>query len=82
MKIGDIVFAPSKTSTMWPGRILDINLMATVKFYRIKEYRKVAASVLLPFNEINISLFKEKNKSKSFSAAVKAAENDLRKQGM
>lgn len=73
MKTGDIVFAPFR-DTMWPGRIQKIDQLAHVKFYKIKEQLKIPQDSLIQFTPLNISLFLTKNKSKTFTAAIKIAE--------
>lgn len=78
MKKEDIVFAPHN-STMWPGRITSIAVMADIKYYRLKQTLKVPPNKLLPFSSAYVNLFKSQNSDKLFRTAIKTAEAELKK---
>jgi len=53
---GDVVFAPYR-GCMWPSKILKINVMAEIKFFRVKENEKIPLGKLEIFNEASIAKY-------------------------
>jgi hypothetical protein len=49
INVGDLVFAPFK-ETMWPGKLLKINIVGEVKLYTESEHVFIPIRNLVPFN--------------------------------
>lgn len=75
-EVGGVVFAPFKEE-IWPGRILKIDIMAEIKFFKIKGSFKVPSATLQPFNEENIKKLTDKVDNKLLKTAIKMAEKAI-----
>lgn len=73
IRVGDIVFAPYKEQ-MWPSKVVKLDVMAEIKFYRIKNCKasvKLPIKTLVPFSEANVKRYLETNRDKTFITAIK-----------
>lgn len=76
-QVGDKVYAPCN-NIMWPGRITDIDVMAEVKFYKIRELIKVPIRSLIHYDNEEVGkkvrLNAEATNEKALKMAIKMAE--------
>jgi hypothetical protein len=79
MRVGDIVMARQK-GKLWPGRLTHLDVMAEIKFYRVKVPQKVSAKEVQLFSAGLAQQAQAECADKMLTLAIKQAEKQLQSQ--